>query len=380
MAVASQFGGGMPLGSIAFGVDLPEPLYVRADARTCSRAGYPRLSTKYPFGKLTGTIRTLAGVPSNLGIAASPTYFVANAVSSPQGLQYSADGVTWSTAALVVGSGAISCVIWAGTRFVAVYQPGVTPYVTTGDNPNSNWVATTGGFSAVPAGGLNALAYSPTLGRVVSVQGSAVNNVQTLDNGSTVWVSRAGLPNRNLRGVCWTGSKFLAIVDGTNIVATSADGITWTDVVTPEALIGGQGGIASNGNGIVVISGTPTGLYVSLDHGVTWASAPVPGLASAADQWRINYSGDRFFLATTLGIAMSPDGKNWFIDPHGAQARVLASVFAKKGAVIVQMQLSATAYSFSESATDFVVHNLQTYSPAVSGNPVAFANAFIKAL
>ncbi|CAN7491716.1 hypothetical protein LJR074_003375 [Acidovorax sp. LjRoot74] len=379
MSAASQFGGGMPLGSTAKGYGLTEPQWVRADGRALTRAGYPRLSTKFPFGRLTGTIRTLGSTPSSYSVAASPTYFVTPLAAGNPGMQYSTDGATWSSASLSTPSASVACVIWAGARFCAVNTTTTQPFVTTGDNPNSTWTSTSGGINSVPAGLLNLLAYGSTPARIVSIGGSSGTSVYTLDNGATAWTNRTGLTSLNRRGVCWSGQKFFIVCENAAVVSSSTDGITWAESQIPEAIAASSGDIASNGSGVIVMTGAASGLWVSSDHGVTWCAVGIPGVASST-AWKVTYSGDRFFIPTAAGVAMSMDGKEWFVESQSLQARALNSGFAKKGSAIVQIQASATAYSFTESATDFCVPMLQSYSPAVSGNPIASEPVFIKAL
>lgn len=381
MIYSSQFGGGLALGSIVQGIGLAEPQYVACDGRPVLRASYPRLSALFPVGRLTGTVRTLASEPNAILAVASPTYLVAAAAASTACVQYSTDGAAWSTTSVsITGGGAMGGLIWAGNRFVVAFANVTAPAVTTGDNPNSTWTATTGGFASVTSNGQATLAYSASLGRVVAVSGDGSISVKTLDNGSTTWVSRSGLLSLARRSVCWTGSKYIIQIDASAQVSTSSDGITWAESATPEAPTTGLGGIASNGAGVAVITGVPTGLLVSTDHGATWVPVAIPGVA-ASDAWRISYSGDRFFVGTAAGVAMSLNGLDWFIDSHAVQARVATSVFAKKGSAFAQIQSgTATAYSFTESATEFAAPNLRAASPGPSGSVLSLAPLFIKAL
>lgn len=379
MSAASQFGGGASLGSTAKGFGMSEPQYVRADGRALTRAAYPRLATKFPIGRLTGTIRTLPNVPTGYSVAASPTYFVAPTSANNPGVQYSTDGAAWSSVSVSMPSSSVAVVAWMGTRFCALNTTAVAPFVTSGDNPNSGWTATSGGYNSVPAGLLNLLAYGSTPGRIVSVSGAASTNVNTLDNGSTTWTNRTGLTSLNRRGVCWSGQKFFVVCENAAVVSSSTDGITWAESQIPEAIAASSGDIASNGAGVIVMPGAASGLWVSTDHGVTWCPVGIPGVASST-AWKVTYSGDRFFIATAMGVAMSLDGKEWFLEAQSLQARATNSGFAKKGSAIVQFQASATAYSFTESATDFCLPMLQSYSPAASGNPIASEPTYIKAL
>ena len=145
MSVASQFGGGVALGTIVQGYGLPEPTYVACDGRPLARATYSRLSALFPIGRFTGTVRALATTSANNCLAASPTYFVSSAAAANPNIQYSTDGGSWSQVSVVTPSMTMNSLIFAGTRWVASGASGSALAVTTGDNPNSTWAATTGG-------------------------------------------------------------------------------------------------------------------------------------------------------------------------------------------------------------------------------------------
>lgn len=364
MSVASQFGGGLPLGATIQGIGLSEPQWVRCDGRTLTRSSYQRLSTLFPIGKLTGTARTIATPGSSFFAAASPTYFIApnGSGSSTSAIQYSTDGITWSSASVVNLNAQFVGGIWAGTRFVVISGTTTNAHVTTGDNPNSTWTATTGGPVSVTENPQGKLAYSPSLGRVVGLPGSGPStSVFTLDNGATAWTSRTAT-SATRRGVCWTGSRFIAAINTTPQVSTSSDGITWVESRIPETPTAAQVCIASNGAGAVVMSGFTSGLVVSLDHGITWISASVPGV-TASDTWSVSYVGDRFMIPTATGLLMSLDGINWAVEYQPVQAFTASSAFAKKGATTLQVQGSTAAFTFTESATDFASPYLRGTTP-----------------
>lgn len=350
MIFDTEFEGGHAFGAVVQGVALAEPEYVAADGRALAREDYGRLSSRFLAGCLTGTVRSIATPPNEYAVAASPGFFVTATGTSVSTvtLQYSADGAAWSTTSVVTPSGVGVCPLWAGSRWVLAVSSNQA-FVTTGDNPGSTWVATTGGATTpVPRYGL---AYRPATGRVVQIAAAATATIYTLDTGSTAWASRTA-SNQTRVGVCDSGSKFITITSASPLISTSSNGETWADSLLPEALSAGQGGIASNGNGAVVVSGVASGLLYSPDHGATWGRVTIPGV-SPVDTWKVRFSDDRFFVGTAAGVAMSFDGKAWFLEPQPIQAKVPACTFAKKGSVIVQVQASTTAYSFTESTTHF---------------------------
>ena len=377
MIYSTKYSGGVALGTIVQGYGLPEPTYLACDGRPLARAAYSRLSALFPIGRFTGTVRAMATGSTNYCFASSPNYFVASAAAANPAIQYSADAASWSQALVVTPSMSVNSLIYAGSRWVASGASGSALAVTTGDNPNSTWAATTGGVT----GGVSryGLAYSAALGRVISLTTGSTTALQALDNGSTTLVAKTAPTAKTRVGICHTGTKFIILnTDGTITTSSDSASSVWVDEPLPETAAG-TGGIASNGAGVVVISGVPSGLLVSTDHGATFVKAAIPGVP-ASSSWLVGHSGDRFFVPTTLGVAMSLDGKFWFLEPQLIQARVETSVFAKKGASFAQVQASTTAYSFTESATHFNAPLVQAYAPVASGNPIPLAPSFIKAL
>lgn len=372
MSSASQFFGGDPIGTIKMGIGLPADKWIPCDGRSVSRATWPALSATHPIGTFTGTARTLVETAPNSSITASPTYFVATGSSAgTNSLQYSTDGATWVKTGVSHATGATSEVLWAGSRFVATFGGAVRPHVTSGDNPGSTWTATTGGPESYNAPGYG-MAYSPTLGRTV-----AINAVQafTLDDGSTAWTARTTSGPANATSVCWTGIRFLiARPTGANL-SSSADGITWSS--TSFSLMAPSTQLVSNGAGVVValysVGAADKRVQVSTDHGATWVIAPLLGAAFTANT-TLSYSGGMFFVSGTgLGIFVSQDGLSWQQETTQMQSAV-SSKFAKKGSAIVQISNTTTAYSFTESSTDFRAPVLQDWalvSGASQGSPLA---------
>ena len=360
MSSASQFFGGDPIGTIKMGIGLPADKWIPCNGRSVSRATWPALSATHPIGTFTGTTRTLVETAPNQSVTASPTYFVATGSSGgTNSLQYSTDGATWVKTSVSHASGATSEVLWAGSRFIATFGSAVRPHVTSGDNPGSAWIATTGGPNSYNPTGYG-LAYSPTLGRTV-----AINATQafTLDDGATVWTTRSTSGLANASSVCWTGSRFLIAKSiGANLFS-SADGITWSS--TSFALMVASTQLVSNGAGVVVAlyqdGNAAKRVQVSTDHGATWMVVPLPG-AVFTDNTTLSCSGGMFFVSCTgLGIFVSQDGLSWQQETTPMQSATY-SKFAKKGSAIVQVANTTTAYSFTESSTDFRAPVLQDWT------------------
>lgn len=371
MSFSSQFrAGGIPLGTAIQGLNLQEPHYVRADGRAIPVAQWGRLSTLFPVRQFQGTVRNLAGVPINPSVAASNgTYFVTVGSSTADNIQYSTDGVTWT---LVNTASSISCsaFIATPTRWVAVSSVSSSPIISANTNPSSTWATSTSspiGLSVWPG----RLSYSPTLSMVVLCADTAL---YTLAEGSTTWVTRSAGSNNKQSG-CWTGSRFLVIGPAQSTMLSSTDGATWVTSPIPQPTAASQGCIASNGAGVVVLSGATAGLQVSTDHGQTWRLTSIPGIVPDI-AWRVLFSDDRFLVSTSRGIAQSLDGLNWFTETTPVQAMTTNCGLAKKGGTIVQITSTATAWSFASPDTHFYVPNLCVTS---SGNASTEAPWYIKA-
>lgn len=387
MSNLNQFLNGMPIGTVAELVAPPaDGNWLPADGRSVARGDYPVLSAMFGVGTCTFTARTLAATPAARGIAASATYFVASGASGATGIQYSTDGTTWSTTSVSITSGTISSIVWTGIRFVATYSATNQPVVTTGDNPNSTWTATTGGPATVATS--NGLAYSPSLGMTVAITTSSTNSIYTLADGATAWTTQTAPTTAARNGVCWTGSRFIVITQSSQSYLYSTDGITWTEAFFPNFVnmsFGANPQIYSNGSGLVVArmidtAGSFMRLLVSTDHGVTWRNAQVPvGFPeSATSSTSLSYAGGVFFLYAAYCTLCSTDGVTWnALQQSNPNLNGLLQVFAKKGSVFVGLgQSSSTAASFTESATTFNLPVLTT--SATVGTLIGYGNPYIK--
>ena len=106
---------------------------------------------------------------------------------------------------------------------------------------------------------------------------------------------------------------------------------------------------------------------------------PLPG--AAFTDATLSYSGGMFFASGTgLGIFVSQDGLNWQQETTQMQSAAV-SKFAKKGSAIVQISGTTTAYSFTESSTDFRAPVLQDWtllSGADQATAIPLAPYYIK--
>ncbi|HAL73251.1 MAG TPA: hypothetical protein DCP71_15935, partial [Verrucomicrobiales bacterium] len=148
MLYTSEFDGGLPVGTtMQFeGMGPPESLWLLKDGRTLARALAENgpLSAIFPVGKLTGTLRTLAAIPTAPAVAlATATHFLAAATSGTTGLQYSTDGASWATA--TIGSAAVVGILETATRLIIISSGANAPQVSANLSPTSAWSNTTSG-------------------------------------------------------------------------------------------------------------------------------------------------------------------------------------------------------------------------------------------
>lgn len=382
MLLNSEFDSAIPIGALMQGWGLDPVQWQQLDGRILTRSAWPYLSPKFPLGKLTATVRTLPQLGSVLASAiATADHFIVGANVPAASVQYSSDGVSWTSATTPASSVNAGLFATPSRLLMASSNTGAGVAATTTLNPGGVWTTTTGGPAAVPAGNyLSKMAYSPTLALVLIASSSVggATGRHTLADAATAWVARTSASGMGAAvGVCWTGTRFVLIGAGNQTCEYTADAVTYTAGLLAEATSGNQGNIVSDGAGVVVVSGCPSGLQVSKDHGATWQLRQIPGVPPS-DTWRVQRAGDRFVVPTALGLAFSLDGETWQLETTPVQSMNVASAVAKKGGTVVQVANSATAYSFAESATEFQLPNLRQVTPAASGNPIPQPAYFIK--
>jgi hypothetical protein len=122
--------------------------------------------------------------------------------------------------------------------------------------------------------------------------------------------------NKYWRDVCWVPSLqlYVAIAYNTNFVATSPDGITWTQRTLP--VTANWRSIAwSPERGIFVIVSSGSAIAVSSPDGINWTQRAMPVSGGWVDvKWGATANTTGLFCAIDQGSAIaatSPDGINW---------------------------------------------------------------------
>ena len=110
-------------------------------------------------------------------------------------------------------------------------------------------------------------------------------------------------------GVVWTGSRWVAVGEGTNSIAWSNDGITWTGLGT--IMFSRGAGIAWNGSRLVAVGVGTNTLAYSDDNGLTWTGLGTSIFSTAGRA--VAWDGTRFVAvgSGTNTIAYSTDGITW---------------------------------------------------------------------
>jgi len=151
----------------------------------------------------------------------------------------------------------------------------------------------------------------PAFNNVAVALGFGTNTIATSSDGIT-WTARGTSVITSVgRGAAWNGSLWVAVGQGTNSIATSLDGITWNGLGTSIFTSYGQG-IAWNGS-LWVAVGNGTNSIATSPDGITWTGRGTSIFTGYGNgiAWSPSLS---LWVATGKGtnsIATSPDGITW---------------------------------------------------------------------
>lgn len=228
----------------------------------------------------TWTSQTAAEANNWRGVCWNGTLFVAVSSGGVNRVMTSPDGVTWTARAASAASSWQS-VVWASalSLHVAVASGGATQVMTSPDG--ITWTSRVAAAVKQWAG----VAWSPALGLFAAyAQDTASSNLAMTSPDGITWTQRTTTANYFASGassgssvIAWSAEIGLFAVPvrnigaGTRKIATSSDGITWTEqtVPTDSRAFGGICAAATPSMFIVVRQGNPHDVLTSLD-GVTW--------------------------------------------------------------------------------------------------------------
>lgn len=169
-------------------------------------------------------------------------------------------------------------------------------------------------------------------------------NIQYSQNGGNTWA--AGNMAFSVAKAVWTGERFVAVGrtgSANGIIATSLDGISWTNVINSSGhnftdLVFAKGIL------MAVSSGTSQKIMTSTD-GLTWSPQ---GLSSYSPAQCAIYveSIDRFLIGTTVGsIYSSSDAINWSVESLGGTT-ILSMIYDEISAIYA-MNTRGTLFKYS---------------------------------
>jgi hypothetical protein len=276
-----------------------------------SSLGYNRITYTAPSG--------LSTVPVGINYSNTLGIYVASGFTGA--VFSSTDFVTWtagtsgSTATLnYVAVGGSS-----GSTFVIPTSDGATLYSTNG----TTW--STGTAAGVLASQLYSCVWANNQFLAVGYNSTGtVGVILTSALGTTSWTSRTSGTANVLRGVCWTGTRYVAVGDA-GTVLNSTDGITWTAATSGTTTPLLNVAVASNGTTVVAVGGDTSQLghvIRSTDGGVTWSAAINVGVGLNNYKGLI-WTGDRFFMCSVASVGdafWSYDGVTWYYGFSGRGA------------------------------------------------------------
>jgi hypothetical protein len=286
----------------------------------CVAGGYGSTLLAYSYDGLTWTD---ASSPFNLyveGIAWNGSLWVAVAsTDSTVTIATSPDGIIWTprTNPFSVRGGKACGIAWNGSLWVAVGAGSVSI------STSPDGIIWTGQGNPFNGGG-NTIAWNG-LRWVAGGYGSAT--IVTSSDGFS-WVSVEN-PFNVVKGIAWNGSLFVAVganEDETVQIATSPDGLIWTPTFN-NPFSGGTGhAVAWNGLRWVAVGNVYSSIIATSIDGMTWTEVANPisyinGIAWNGSLWVAVGGG-------SVSIATSPDGIIWtpIASPNtGLQGKCVAS-------------------------------------------------------
>ena len=126
--------------------------------------------------------------------------------------------------------------------------------------------------------------------------------------------------SRAWQATAWNGSVFCSVAKGTNVCATSPDGITWTEHTLPATQ---QWQDIEFGAGVFVLIGDGANAYTSPD-GITWTAR---AWVNSGYHMQIAWNGSKFYVITdSIAFETSATGLSWTSEaqPAGGEYAGLA--------------------------------------------------------
>ena len=151
----------------------------------------------------------------------------------------------------------------------------------------------------------------------------APTSMPTLTLGSP-WTEGTGIASANWKAIAYGDGIFVAIAYGSNVSATSPDGVTWTPRTLPSSQ---QWSSICYGNALFVAVAADSNTAIHSPDGITWTASSA--LVSAAGWGGVTYGKGLFVAvsdAVTAAAATSTDGATWVSQalPFNSQWQLIA--------------------------------------------------------
>ena len=391
MSFASQFlGGGQPVGSIVQApYNITDAAWLPCQGQRILRATYPQMSACQPtVGVFTATQRTKGAATSAPAICAHGANFVLAATGpSANGIYTTTDALTYTLR--TTPNASVVSLISDGTNVVAANNGSLPLYST---DAGVTWAASA--TSAIAGNyGQQTMAYAPSLGangRFLLLE-QATGTVWTSDNRGVTWTSRVTGLGVQLAGVCWTGSRYMAVTTSGSqgLCGVSADGITWSLQIFPMYLSTSLGIVSDGAGRVLIVDSLQSLIATSQDHGATFARRSF-GNAGGGGVMPLSitasFANARFFVTTnslsgnpTAGFLCSADLQSWTLVPDvyllGAINQA-ANVAFKSGVYVIN-GIAAILYSLTEDTTRMYLPSSAQAEALIGGSGSGSSNNFI---
>ena len=216
------------------------------------------------------------------------------------------------------------------TYYVKTFNPGTYPTITlassAGGNVLTNITTNTGSMQFGHNGWDHVVQGTPPLSQL---DGTSVYYIEPAIKFSAPLFTQVSTnivtqPNgSNYVSMAYGNNIWLALPNGSQTVAKSTDGVTWTSITLPYATGGGTWQSIAYGRGywVIIVSGGTRALYSNSD-GQQWKTATLPSNVSWS---RVTY-GNGLFVAVAAqsgALAWSDDnGKTWNASTAASQSYV----------------------------------------------------------